>query len=158
MWHYFTQLGLVVNLPWLIVGDFNQVTIQSEKHGGTPLVSARLRQFLDTIHSCAWIDLGFSGNAFTWSNMRKGRFQVQERLDRAFGNQLWLDLFPNTRVHHLPRSRSDHHPISIQDGSLSARSGKSNVFRVQAAWFCHPQFEQFLVDSWGVNVNVGLVQ
>lgn len=90
--------------------------------------------------------------------MWKGRQNVQERLDKAFGNQYWLDTFPTTRVTHLTWSRSDHHPISVQDGSLAVCRGKPNLFRIQAAWFKHPQFEQFLTDTWRLAGNVDLVQ
>lgn len=75
-----------MNLPWLLLGDFNQILDNSEKRGGSPPLGARIRAFKEAISACGLIDLGFFGPRFTWSNMRKGLVDVQERLDRVLGS------------------------------------------------------------------------
>uniref|UniRef100_A0A803N9G1 RNase H type-1 domain-containing protein n=1 Tax=Chenopodium quinoa TaxID=63459 RepID=A0A803N9G1_CHEQI len=44
------------------------------------------------------VDLGFSGNPFTWKNAREGLDLIQERLDRALGNSNWLNTCPNIQA------------------------------------------------------------
>lgn len=69
--------------------------------------------FSQAVNDCGLFDLGFKGPKFTWNNMRKGVDNVQERLDKAFGNQRWLQRFRDCQVRHLPRSRSNHNPLIV---------------------------------------------
>lgn len=61
----------------------------------------------------ALVDLGFSGNPYTWDNMRECMAAIRERFDRALVNPPWINEFPQTKVLHLPRIFSDHSPIVI---------------------------------------------
>lgn len=53
--------------PWLVTGDFNEVTRASEKFGGLPVNNRRITEFLNCLGHCGLIDLGFK---FTWTNKR----------------------------------------------------------------------------------------
>ncbi|KAK3017177.1 hypothetical protein RJ639_007120 [Escallonia herrerae] len=59
------------------------------------------------------IDLGYSGNPFTWTNRRPVQAKIRERLDRGLANSQWCILFPNARIRHLPAHNSDHNPILL---------------------------------------------
>lgn len=107
-----------------------------------------MKSFAEMIRKCDLHDLGFSGPKFTWSNMRSGAANVQERLDRALGNHQWIIRFLECRVTHLPQSRSDHHPIMVHDVLRQQRHRQQGVFKLQAAWFTHPAFETFLQQCW----------
>lgn len=50
----------------------------------------------------ALIDLGFVGHAFTWTNRKVEKSNIQERLDRCFVNNEWRLLYPNMVISHLP--------------------------------------------------------
>lgn len=79
--NYLNNLGLVVEIPQLLIGDFNQILWSDEKKGGTPFSRSHAQPFVDVVNNCGLCDLGFSGPKFTWSNMRNGLDNVQERLD-----------------------------------------------------------------------------
>lgn len=158
LWDYLLQMGNCVELPWLMIGDFNQVIHPSEKHGGLRPSTARMNAFLEVIHCCAMIDLGYSGPRYTWSNLRPGPAHVQERLDRALGNHLWVASYPDCVVTHTPRTRSDHHPLILRDSNSSVRPRHSGPFKIQDAWFRHPHFEPFLLECWLESGSLGLVQ
>lgn len=64
----------------------NEVISGEEKRGGTPVRQSKCRNFVDCINECK---LGQTGPAFTWNNLRHGRTNVLERLDRALCNQEW---------------------------------------------------------------------
>lgn len=65
LWDYLGQLEHVADIPWLLVGDFNQVLHQSEKKGELPVAMSRVIPFQNLVNNCALIDLGFSGPSFT---------------------------------------------------------------------------------------------
>jgi hypothetical protein len=71
-----------------------------KKSGGRSFGSSSHNDFVDFVHSNALVDLGFVGNKFTWSNHRKGRANIRERLDRGIANLDWVHLFPNSLVNN----------------------------------------------------------
>ncbi|KAL2936222.1 Exodeoxyribonuclease III [Bienertia sinuspersici] len=99
--------------PWMIVGDLNEVTSQSEKHDGRKFRQGQCHDFTNFQDNAGMIDLGFQGNPFTWTNGREGAAVIRERLDRAITNTKWLEAFPKTKVMHLTRTYSDHCPILV---------------------------------------------
>lgn len=137
-----------LTFPWLVVGDFNQVLWQHEKKGGNRLNPNCLSPMRRMVDSCGLIDMGYVGAPFTWSNMRSGVANIQERLDRALCNQAWQTLFPETVVTHLPRVKSDHCPLLLQVIRRLARRWEY-PFRVLAAWYHHDQFHELVQAGWG---------
>ncbi|GLU06570.1 hypothetical protein SLE2022_235940 [Rubroshorea leprosula] len=79
----------VIQGPWMIIGDFNDMVDQSEKFGGNEISQTRVRAYLDCMNNCNMVDLGFIGNRFTWVNMRFSNQLIRERLDRAWANPDW---------------------------------------------------------------------
>ncbi|XP_019237922.1 PREDICTED: uncharacterized protein LOC109218059, partial [Nicotiana attenuata] len=45
--------------PWLVTGDFNEVTGANEKFGGLPVNNNRVSNFINCIDYCELLDLGF---------------------------------------------------------------------------------------------------
>lgn len=67
--------------------DFNEIVSQQDKWGGRPINRNRASRFLSCINHCHFIDLGYKGSKYTWSNHRFNRTDiVLERLDRCFIN------------------------------------------------------------------------
>lgn len=93
------------------LGDFNYVLCQSEKRGGRTVRVSSSRGLVNFLESHGYVDLGFSGRQFTWSNRRAGLAHTQERIDRSIANIPWRTAFPNATVSHHPIAPSDH--ISI---------------------------------------------
>ncbi|XP_056691001.1 uncharacterized protein [Spinacia oleracea] len=83
--------------PWLVVGDMNEVTSQSEKLGGRPFRSGQCADLRTFIDAAGLMDLGYHGCPYTWTNARDGAALIKERLDRALANSPWIDLFPHTQ-------------------------------------------------------------
>lgn len=90
----------------MCIGDFNEVLQANEQEEGNVRQDRQIEGFRNTVERCQFIDLGFSGNKFIWSTTKRGGIKV--RLDRALGNQEWVDMFPRFSVHHLKKSTSDH--------------------------------------------------
>ena len=58
------------NLPWAVMGDFNDVVYGEEKWGGNGVCRRRVEEYTGYMNYCNLIDLGFTGLKFTWTNKR----------------------------------------------------------------------------------------
>lgn len=94
LWRKLEQISSYINLPWLLMGDFNEIASSNEKFGGRPPNRFKMETFTNFLHKTKLIDLGFSGPKFTWTNCRHDRSLVRTRIDRAHANAEWLNLFP----------------------------------------------------------------
>lgn len=63
MWNDFIHINSP--LPWMVFGDFNNVTCQHEKRGGRPVTFNDIKDFNDTIKKMGLIAGAFSSNRFT---------------------------------------------------------------------------------------------
>ncbi|TMX01065.1 hypothetical protein EJD97_025277, partial [Solanum chilense] len=80
--------------PWCTIGDFNVITSTDEKHGGIPYNMNKSLEFIDIIEACGIMDIGYSGQHYTWCNQRSDEARVWKRLDRAMVNDKWLECMP----------------------------------------------------------------
>ena len=129
LWNNLLNVASLHNSPWIIVRDFNEVLVDNDKFGGKAVNANRSLLFKDCLDSCNMVDLGFSGPRFTWSNRRRVRSLIQERLDRFFVNPDWCTLYPNARVSHLTRVHSDH-CLVLLDFELGADFKLNRTFKL----------------------------
>ena len=101
-------------LPWLVIGDFNELTSLSEKEGGGGRPRQQMNNFIEAINFCDLRDIGFVGLKFTWIYQKADGTQIRERLDRALVTLEWLDLFPDAKLYHQSTSASDHSMLLLQ--------------------------------------------
>ena len=148
LWKVLEDIASIIDIPWLCIGDFNEITSLNEKWGGRIPNHSRMLKFVESMNKCNLIDLGFKGPRFTWFNKRK-KNPVFERLDRAWVNNLWITSFPDSAVHHLQRLSSDHNPILLNTKPCLAKKNTfSKSFKFETSWLLEPGFEQFIVQSW----------
>jgi hypothetical protein len=67
------------------MGDFNEILKAEEKFGRLDRPETQMQQFRDVVDACGFMDLGFTGPRFTWTNNRP-RDMTWERLDRVLGH------------------------------------------------------------------------
>jgi len=82
-WDNLRDIGANYLGAWLCIGDFNMILDQSEKVGGLPFACSSQDFFRDFMNTHGMVDLGFSGNRFTWSNHRDVCHCIKQRLDRG---------------------------------------------------------------------------
>ncbi|KAJ6856768.1 hypothetical protein NC651_038440 [Populus alba x Populus x berolinensis] len=95
--------------PWLILGDFNSLLSQADKHDGEPVSNYETTDFRQCCSDLGLTDLNYSGCHYTWSNGR-----VWSKLDRVLVNPLWS--LANVSVHvqfDNPGAFSDHSPATV---------------------------------------------
>ena len=96
------------DMPWVVFGDFNEITHLDEKLGCLDRDANHMLDFRDCISNCWLTNLGFVGQRYTWCNERLGAQRTLIRLDRAVVNEGWRALFPKAKVHHVLMKALDH--------------------------------------------------
>ncbi|KAL8551509.1 hypothetical protein ACS0TY_000564 [Phlomoides rotata] len=149
-WRLIDTLAVGNTMPWLCVGDFNEILFHYEKHGGLPRRESRMEDFRQCLERNELIDLGSGGSMYTWSNMQSGPGNIRERLDRGVANSSWMARFPKFRVKNLLRVLSDHSPLEIRWDSdeVVPRRSRRRPFRFEEKWLQEPQCREVVRDAW----------
>lgn len=132
-WNLLCSLKDKSDLPWVVIGDFNDLLRQTEKKGGRPHPNALLHGFADALEYCNLFDLGMCGYSFTWERGRGKINWVEERLDRAVASNSWRLLFQNARLENINTVSSDHSAISL-DLESKQNVYRKKLFRFENAW------------------------
>ncbi|XP_050290252.1 uncharacterized protein LOC126728482 [Quercus robur] len=149
-WNLLQELNSRMTLPWLCLGDFNEITRQSEKLGGSVRSHSQTQLFRDAIDECGFMNLGFTGSQFTWKKHFNDGHSVWERLDRGLANSEWLLRFAGTTVHHLHSFSSDHCPIWIVPRNFILSSA-SKPFRFEEMWLTERGCTDTIQAVWAMN-------
>lgn len=72
MWEKLQCLKNTSDLPWLVVGDFNEAMWDFEHFSATPRGEPQMIAFRDALEVCELVDLGFVGVPYTYDNKRGG--------------------------------------------------------------------------------------
>ena len=143
-WGYLRTLHLQTNLPWIVVGDFNEILYSHEKEGGAPRPMQMMQNFRDALVDCELEDMGCTGELFTWRRRR-----LRERLDRAVCNGQFLGLCPHVKVRNAPHSKSDHRPIFVDtEGDVAGDQHRQFQKQFEARWLQEENVMQLVTDAW----------
>ncbi|GFY84459.1 hypothetical protein Acr_03g0012330, partial [Actinidia rufa] len=96
-------------MPWMLLGDFNNVLSIEEKANGLPVTPYEMRDFKSCCYDTGMSDIRSSGVFFTWSNNA-----IWSKLDRVMVNRNWVHegLQAHARF-DLPGKFSDHSPYIV---------------------------------------------
>ena len=144
LWGYLDSIQQSISLPWIILGDFNELLSYSDKIGGSK--HYRFDSMQDWVYRNGLVDMGYKGADYTWCNNN-----VKERLDRCFCDSAWRIKFPDAYVTHLARMNSDHCPILIRLSSSYKGPRLNTPFRFQAMWMNHDNYADMISDFWENN-------
>ena len=112
-WHLLAFLNNQLQLPWLCLGDFNEILSMNEKFGGANHPQQQMDGFREIVNYCGFHDFGYCGLDYTWSNMQEGENRICLRLDRALATPEWLARFERMKVYHLVDSTLDHYALLV---------------------------------------------
>ena len=101
-WKLLECIHAQLELPWVVFGDFNEITHVDEKCGWAERSADQMMAFRDALDFCDLQDLGFSGPNYTWCNGRLGQQRTLIRLDRMVANSAWRAIFRGAKVQHRP--------------------------------------------------------
>lgn len=145
LWQQITALRRIINGPWLLVGDLNEVLSSSEVLGGSfsPSRAFILSTMMD---DCSFIDMDTVGGLFTWRKNVQNGGHTRKRLDRCMADVAWRMHFPDALVELLPPHNSDHNPLLVSCSKSPSKRVKS--FHFQASWISHPDYGSLVRSTW----------
>ena len=137
-------------LPWLCIGDFNEVLHRSEHEGVQERSYAQIEGFREMVDVCGLFDLGSEGRRWTFEKRVAGGTYCRVRLDRALSTPDWIAHFPQAVVRNMSAAASDHGPILLQwrqEAGRRKRGGKK-MFRYHVMWESHEDFTPWMSNAW----------
>ncbi|KAL9680477.1 hypothetical protein QQ045_018356 [Rhodiola kirilowii] len=146
-WELLRYLKKDSGMPWIVIGDFNEIAHSWEMKGVRARGMWQMRNFRECLEDCGLTDLSYKGEMFTYSNRRRGDQEVKVRLDRAVANESWREAFPQAIVKHDLSYTSDYSPLIIylkeEVGSI-----KGGISRFEQMWLRHERFKEMVETLW----------
>jgi len=128
-WNHLVELNKVTDLPWYLMGDFNEILCPNEKLGGQPPATTRfhcLNDFLSVINAeCVQV----LGSLFTWKKKIHTHL-ICKRLDRTMILKDWSTFYPDAYETHGNFSYRYHCHI-IMSTQAHLQMAKAFSFRFQ---------------------------
>jgi exonuclease III len=127
---------------WMVIGDFNLILSDQDKNKRR-VNRAWMRRFKNAVDSSFLREIKLVGRRYTWSNEQSDPTLV--RLDRAFCNDEWDDLFQASKLLPQASSMSDHYPLLlVQD----TRTRTLPRFRFESFWPLLQGYNTVVEQSW----------
>ncbi|GMJ01722.1 hypothetical protein HRI_003841400 [Hibiscus trionum] len=82
-WNLLRQINDMPEIPWVIIGDFNEIAYSNEKQGGLTRSERQMSEFRRVLSDCEVEDMGYRGRWYTWEKGNFATNNIRERLDRG---------------------------------------------------------------------------
>ncbi|XP_074323131.1 uncharacterized protein LOC141660071 [Apium graveolens] len=102
-WELLRNLSRDANLPWCLIGDFNNVTSQDDKRGAA-YPNNLIEGFNECLLDVELHDLDIIGHQYTWERGKSTENWIEIQLDRVFVNMQWSMLYQMAKVYNLEGS------------------------------------------------------
>ncbi|KAK6119511.1 hypothetical protein DH2020_046746 [Rehmannia glutinosa] len=147
LWDNLISFGENCSLPWIAIGDFNNVLNANEKCNGKDVTSHELKHFEECCVLTGLTDLRSMGCHFTWTNN-----EVWCKLDRAMVNKHWFDQGLDGMANFLPSGcLSDHSSYIVS--LLDVIANTNRPFRFFNMWASHADFNDLVATNWNLYVR-----
>ncbi|KAF7139019.1 hypothetical protein RHSIM_Rhsim07G0114000 [Rhododendron simsii] len=146
VWNELRKIADMEQLPWMCVGDFNQVLSVGDNIGGNLPDPGRIMAFNDMLNECGLVDLGCKGPRFTWRNNRSEGGFIMERIDMAFANMDWRERFDTALVFVEVAVGSDHNPLLINTNFSLNKIQRP--FRFESLWTTEDECHCIIAKAW----------
>lgn len=151
MWRELTRIGIDLQAPWLIQGDFNSVSSNEDRIGGIPINKEAASEFQNWILGLNLVEVQSSGPRFTWTNYQEGERRIYRKLDWCFSNQAFYSRKKDLVCSIVSNCISDHCGILVD-----IHGSKENIkspFRFFNMWCDHPNFFAIIERIWNTPIR-----
>ncbi|XP_026457292.1 uncharacterized protein LOC113358007 [Papaver somniferum] len=103
------------DLPWVVLGDFNEILNFNERIGSNSSSShiSSMNHFNHCVEISQLFDLPFSGDFYTWSNKLIDPGRIMSKIDRVLANIEWTSVFTQSKDDFLAPGISDHSSMVV---------------------------------------------
>ncbi|XP_019188318.1 PREDICTED: uncharacterized protein LOC109182624 [Ipomoea nil] len=156
-WNLLRSLANRSQLPWVVIGDFNDLLFQREKRGGNPHPNGLLRGFGETIDDCGLAQMPMQGYPYTWKKREGTENWLEERLDKVLVTESWRRLNVRASVLNMMTRKSDHSALylGIRDDIRGMGRG-AKCFRFEMSWLHDEGCREVVERAWGEGRIMGL--
>ncbi|XP_059627007.1 uncharacterized protein LOC132269780 [Cornus florida] len=96
LWRNLKDQAIVIDCPWIAIGDWNISRFHSEKMGGLRVPQYLLDEFNQVIKEIQIEELPINNGGWSWSNKQGRDRRITIKLDRVLANEVWLHKFTDT--------------------------------------------------------------
>ncbi|XP_074342593.1 uncharacterized protein LOC141680200 [Apium graveolens] len=155
-WNLIRQLHSQMNLPWVLIGDMNNIVHQEDKRGGRPYPLWLVNGFQKCLEDCGLHDLELDGYPYTWGTGYGTSNWMEIRLDRALVSNSFMQQFREAKLTNLKITTSDHSPILLEPFTRHTEIRVKRL-RFENAWLRDPMCGKIVEETWQLN-KVNLLQ
>ncbi|XP_019186580.1 PREDICTED: uncharacterized protein LOC109181284 [Ipomoea nil] len=155
-WDLLRTLSGRSNLPWVVIGDFNDLLYQNEKRGGNPHPNSLLRGFGEAIEDCWVAQLPMVGYPYTWEKGKGIVNWMEERLDKVLVTEEWRSMVMGAKVMNLRTRKSDHSALFLGIQDYTSLGPRRRGFRFEMAWLHDEGCRNVVEQSWQEGRGQGL--
>ncbi|XP_026459010.1 uncharacterized protein LOC113359627 [Papaver somniferum] len=113
LWNDITAFASSCEIPWVVLGDFNEILAPHERIGGTSGGNSSSKDFLECISMSQLLELPYSGDFFTRSNKQIGQGRIVSKIDRVLVNIEWVTCFTKSKAEFQNPGIYDHSPMVV---------------------------------------------
>ncbi|XP_019150943.1 PREDICTED: uncharacterized protein LOC109147742 [Ipomoea nil] len=146
-WQMLRRLAGESLLPWVIMGDYNDLLHQSDKRGRAPHPPWQINGFRDAVADCGLLEMPFDGVQFTWTRSRGLLNMVEEKLDRIFVTPTWQEMFDGATATSLVCPYSDHLPLLLTP-VVAVQTTRRRRFLFDNMWLREHRCREIVAKSW----------
>uniref|UniRef100_A0A803PUL2 CCHC-type domain-containing protein n=1 Tax=Cannabis sativa TaxID=3483 RepID=A0A803PUL2_CANSA len=124
-WTLFERLADVApHLPWIVIGDFNEILSNSNKSGGALHCESQMDAFQKAIDKGCLHETLVEGDPFTWAKNRAATNTIKESIDWCFINNHWESFFECPQLH-----KDSTDPIAAVISNITTCAGQLQLWR-----------------------------
>ncbi|GJV34310.1 RNA-directed DNA polymerase, eukaryota [Tanacetum coccineum] len=141
LWDYLLHVTQQWNGKVIIMGDFNEVRVKSDRFGSV-FHAHGANLFNSFITNAGLIEVPLGGSTFTWCHKSATKMS---KLDRFLISENLQNNCPNITAITLDRFLSDHRPILLRESVLDYGP---IPFKFYHHWLDSEGFDKFVEDNW----------
>ncbi|XP_058775952.1 uncharacterized protein LOC131650248 [Vicia villosa] len=147
LWEDIQNVGSIINRPWIIIGDYNNVLKITDRIGGNEVQEAEYRDLEQMMENLGLYEHETKGDHFTWFN-KQSQGPIYSRIDRALCNSFWFATFPDCVIEVMRSHISDHAPLKVNMVNQHGYVKKKRRFQFLNCVTVREDYMNKLSDSW----------
>ncbi|CAI8619857.1 unnamed protein product [Vicia faba] len=157
LWEKLTDLAYSLQAPWMLVGDFNDISHVSEKRGGVLASLNICKRLRDKMDRCLISDVESRVPKFTSRGpVFHGGQHIYEKLDRVLSNDEWRMMFLEAYEKLFMRVEFSYHHQILVNMKEEFHNYVEKPFRFENVWLTYDIYSSMLKEAWREDNSLAL--